>query len=234
MVGADDPPMLEVQVDGECVSCVACGLLSLEDLASHVPNSAAVTKLDVSQNSLSNIAGLEAFPKLTALILDNNTIESIENFPKLPNLLILWLNKNKITDLEHLLGVLRTRTPRLKYLSLLGNPVCKSELGGNTKDEAERYRIYTVYRLPSLELLDSAPVTATERKVAKERGSFLKVVKPRAEAQHKADTAAPAENKYYKDTPAREGQHATFLGYQKHQYTGKSSEGNRFIKDDQL
>eukprot|EP01062_Namystynia_karyoxenos_P004003 TRINITY_DN11416_c0_g2_i1.p1 TRINITY_DN11416_c0_g2~~TRINITY_DN11416_c0_g2_i1.p1 ORF type:complete len:281 (+),score=106.65 TRINITY_DN11416_c0_g2_i1:83-844(+) len=215
---------------GGVVSAVALGLQSLEGLPPAVRSAGAeVHNLVLSENDISSLSGLDCFPALQTLVLDNNRLKGCSGMPTLAHLETLWLNKNDVHDLDELLDVLAERCPKLSYLSLLGNAVCKNDLVGATKDEAERYRTYVVHRVPTLRFLDAQPVSEAERRRAKERGQYLRVKPGQASVR-----AAPREtSKFYKDQ-GREGQHSTFLGYQAHAYTGKSSEGNRFIKDEML
>jgi hypothetical protein len=54
-------------------------------------------------------------------------------------------------------------------LSLMVNPASPPLLSVSEEDHkaAQRYRLYIVYRLPGLQFLDSAPITAREREEAK-------------------------------------------------------------------
>eukprot|EP01060_Flectonema_neradi_P037880 TRINITY_DN7777_c0_g1_i1.p1 TRINITY_DN7777_c0_g1~~TRINITY_DN7777_c0_g1_i1.p1 ORF type:complete len:242 (+),score=53.73 TRINITY_DN7777_c0_g1_i1:48-728(+) len=212
-------------VDGK-LGAVCCGMTSLTEIPKQKEE---ITNLDVSDNELKDLSGLENFPDLTTLILDNNEIAAFTGMPLIKKLETLWVNKNSINDLNGLLDILSVKAPVLQYLSLLGNSVCKNDLVGSSKEESQRYRLYVIHKIPSLRFLDSLPVTDEERQSAKQRGAFLKVEKAVS-----GDDVSKSENTFYKDAPSREGQHATFLGFQKHYYSGKSSEGNRFIKDDQL
>eukprot|EP01059_Diplonema_ambulator_P001371 TRINITY_DN11143_c1_g1_i1.p1 TRINITY_DN11143_c1_g1~~TRINITY_DN11143_c1_g1_i1.p1 ORF type:complete len:231 (+),score=76.11 TRINITY_DN11143_c1_g1_i1:36-695(+) len=216
----------EISVSEGKLNAVGLELKSFRNIPAQTEK---VHTVDVSENEIKDMRGLEVFGHITTLIVDNNEISDFESFPKMPHLETLWANKNRISDLEVLLVSLNGKVPSLTYLSLLGNPVCKNELVGSTKEEAQRYRLYLIHKIPTLKFLDATPVTDEERKQAKEKGGFMA---PAAKASQGEVTLA--ENTFYKDTPNREGQHATFLGYQKNQYTGKTSEGNRFIKDDVL
>eukprot|EP01079_Euglenida_sp_SAG-EU17-18_P009788 gene9788-1764_t len=136
----------------------------------------------------SSVESLAAFTKLQKLILDGNSINSIEGLPRMPLLETLWMNKNDLQcslispawllctdmlayyvcdarrDLEPLLHHLSKFSPKLTYLSVLGNPCCPNEFGASgTTDEYKRHRIYVVFRLPGLKYLDSKPVTKAEK-----------------------------------------------------------------------
>eukprot|EP01059_Diplonema_ambulator_P003499 TRINITY_DN13196_c0_g1_i1.p1 TRINITY_DN13196_c0_g1~~TRINITY_DN13196_c0_g1_i1.p1 ORF type:complete len:212 (+),score=48.98 TRINITY_DN13196_c0_g1_i1:45-680(+) len=186
--------------------------------------------LDLSDNRISSVKGLEQFPNLETLTLDNNQLETLEDMPVMGKLKTLWLNKNKIHDGDSTLDILAVKAPAVQYLSLMGNGCCKSELSGNSRDEVERYRLYTIYRLPSLQLLDFAPVSPAEREKAMTKGQFLKVSK----AKEPDDTAiVEAQTNKLLEQASTKKQQPTF-GKQRRFYTGKFSEGNRFIRDDVL
>ena len=200
--------------DGK-LSAVGADLHSLTDLDEKYQGK--VEELDVSENELQNIDGLNNYATLKTLILDNNNVTNFDHLPHMSKLETLWMNKNGIEDLDALLEQLQGRTPCLQYLSLLGNPVCKNELTGCSKDECSRYRVYVAHHIPSLMFLDASPLTAEEKQQARTRGNFLKVAK----AQEAAEAVTlKGETEFYKDQPTREGNHSTFLGYQKHGYSG--------------
>ncbi|KAM9069639.1 leucine-rich melanocyte differentiation-associated protein [Sarcophilus harrisii] len=192
-------------------------------------------RLDLSFNLLRSLEGLSAFTGLEELILDNNLLGNDLALPGLPRLHTLTLNKNQITDLEGLLDHLAKATPALEYLSLLGNMACPNELVSLEKDEDDyqRYRCFVLHKLPNLKFLDAKKVTKWEREEALVRGKFMKVVKPKA-----AEDVAP-ESSQLPYTPLPPGSrsltsHKGVLGRCHYVYYGKNSEGNRFIRDDQL
>jgi len=223
--------------DGK-LSAVGAGLKSINDLPSEISGQAPNLKAcDFSFNDLTDLKGLDKFRNIETLILDNNGILSLENLPDLPRLTTLWCNKNDLMDIEVVLRAVSKNCPRLTYLSLLGNPCCANELNGNAVQEYTRLRLYICYRLPTLKYLDAMPVTEQERTEARAQGPHSKVVKVSAAAAVEPPAnaeAAQQQQSFFKDDPQREGRHATYFSYQKQQYSGKSSEGNRFIKDDKL
>eukprot|EP00754_Rhynchopus_humris_P044064 Rhum_TRINITY_DN3762_c0_g1::Rhum_TRINITY_DN3762_c0_g1_i1::g.11963::m.11963 len=216
------------------LSIVDEGLASLTNIPAQPSSAGPVVALDASENELTTVEGLSRYPDLRTLILDSNEIDSLKGFPLLRDLETLWLNKNGLDDLDDALACLEGKLPSLQYLSLLGNPLCQSELSGASREDVARYRIYVAHHLPSLMFLDSSPITAEEKQTARTRGNYLKVAKPVAAEAAVVAADLPVKKEYYKESATREGNHSTFLGYQKHGYSGKTSEGNRFIKDDQL
>uniref|UniRef100_A0A2D4LFU6 Leucine rich melanocyte differentiation associated n=1 Tax=Micrurus spixii TaxID=129469 RepID=A0A2D4LFU6_9SAUR len=148
------------------------------------------------------------------------------------------LNKNQITELEALLDHLAEVAPSLEFLSLLGNSACPNELVCKDKDEGDyqRYRHFVLHKLTNLKFLDSRKVSLKEREEAILRGAFMKVVKPLGNQDSVEDISTSAQTSY---TPLPSGtrnltHHRGVLGKCRYIYYGKHSEGNRFIRDDQL
>lgn len=80
------------------------------------------------------------FEALDTLIVDHNVVRCAKSFPFSPNLDVLWLNFNEVVDLDTFLVDLSAAFPRLRYLSLLGNPCVPSfAVGANFYD-------YIMYR----------------------------------------------------------------------------------------
>lgn len=221
------------------VTCVGGDMDCLPPSFIHT-HSAVATRLDLSYNQLRSLQGVEEFQLLEELILDNNklTDESLSNIPSLPHLHTLTLNKNNVCDIESLLAQLGVMCPKLRYLSLLGNQACPHEmLGGEHDDEDyQRYRYYVLYKLPKLTFLDSRTVTALERSEAKRKGQFTRIVKPTSNLFEDSGKHKPAALGYTplpQSTPVA-GQHRAVFGQCKYVYYGKHSEGNRFIRNNQL
>ncbi|XP_042154988.1 leucine-rich melanocyte differentiation-associated protein isoform X1 [Oncorhynchus tshawytscha] len=197
-------------------------------------------RLDLSFNQLRSLAGLKAFTGLEELVVDNNLLGNDLQLPRLPTLHTLTLNKNQLTDIEALLEHLAEATPSLQYLSLLGNEACPNQLVSLDKDEDDyqRYRYFVLHKLPTLKFLDTRKVCKTEQQEAEARGAFMKVVKPMS-----SDMVAPGDPKsessstLYTPLPrgSRDGKnHKGVLTKCRYIYYGKHSEGNRFIRNDQL
>uniref|UniRef100_A0A8D2CR85 Leucine rich repeat containing 72 n=1 Tax=Sciurus vulgaris TaxID=55149 RepID=A0A8D2CR85_SCIVU len=104
-------------------------------------------------NKLHGIAFLTRNHCLTELYLNNNAIFEIVGLHYLPSLHILLLHHNELTNIDdtvkELKGMLKLRT-----LSLYQNPLCQYKL----------YRLYIIYHLPGVELLDRNQVTEKERR----------------------------------------------------------------------
>ncbi|XP_077290467.1 leucine-rich melanocyte differentiation-associated protein-like isoform X2 [Arctopsyche grandis] len=194
--------------------------------------------LDLSYNCLVSLNGLNGFPALQDLILDNNRLTEIRPLPYMRNLATLSLNNNLITNLDATLMRIAEQLPNLTYLSLLGNPVCPDQLSDTKTDEADyqRYRYYVLHHLPNLKFLDFRRVTSEERKEANRRGEFLRVRRPSTNSYQQ--TIAPAlETLPYTSLPtisSSRPQHKGAYGKCTHKYSGKHSEGNRFICNNDL
>lgn len=97
--------------------------------------------LDLTQNNLSSLTGIERFTKLRELLLDSNRLGDDFTLPPMPSLTTLTLNKNRILDLKTLLAKLRVACPGLTFLSLIGNGACPNGLiYGTSAVEYSRYR----------------------------------------------------------------------------------------------
>ncbi|XP_068597825.1 leucine-rich melanocyte differentiation-associated protein [Brachionichthys hirsutus] len=195
-------------------------------------------RLDLSFNQLRSLAGLKMFTELEELVADNNLFGNDLRLPRLPNLHTLTLNKNKLTDIEGLLEHLAAVTPSLEYLSLLGNEACPNQLVSLDKDEDDyqRYRYFVLHKLPQLKFLDTRKVTMKEAMEAEARGAFMKVVKPKSEALPNEPGFGSHTHPY---TPLPRGSrdarnHKGVFTKCRYIYYGKHSEGNRFIRNDQL
>ncbi|XP_068424575.1 leucine-rich melanocyte differentiation-associated protein [Clinocottus analis] len=195
-------------------------------------------RLDLSFNLLRSLAGLKMFTVLEELVVDNNLLGNDLLLPRLPNLHTLTVNKNQLTDIEALLEHLADVTPSLVYLSLLGNEACPNQLVSPDKDEDDyqRYRYFVLHKLPQLKFLDTRKVTQKEMMEAQARGAFMKVVKPKSEAPPHETGSASHPLPY---TPLPRGSrdaknHRGVFAKCRYIYYGKHSEGNRFIRNDQL
>ncbi|KAF3842024.1 hypothetical protein F7725_023975 [Dissostichus mawsoni] len=195
------------------------------------------------------MAGLGTFTELEELIVDNNLLGNDLLLPRehcvlqkrVEELAVTELHTGRVFEpqgplalLEHLADV----TPSLKYLSLLGNEACPNQLVSPDKDEDDyqRYRYFVLHKLPQLKFLDTRKVTIKEVMEAQARGAFMKVVKPKSEAP---PNEAGSESHPLPYTPLPRGSrdsknHRGIFAKCRYVYYGKHSEGNRFIRNDQL
>ncbi|KAK9685473.1 hypothetical protein QE152_g38015 [Popillia japonica] len=197
-----------------------------------------VSALDLSYNELVTLRGLEGFPNLQELILDNNQLGDAISFPRLPQLHTLSLNKNRIEDVEILLKKISRNLPSVTYLSLLGNKACPNELSDlqNDDEDYQRYRYYVLYHLPKLKFLDSRKVGESERTEAKSRGQLMKIVRPKPGINSEEYIIAPLPSPYgpLPRVMRNPHDHKGVYAKCKYRYSGKHSEGNRFISNNDL
>ena len=109
--------------------------------------------IDLSDNSISKVEELNSLNRLRSLLLINNRITYIENdfainCPKLENLI---LTNNKISDIEVIDNISSCKT--LLRLSLMNNLVTKLKY----------YRLYVIYKMPNLRVLDFQKVKKIEK-----------------------------------------------------------------------
>ncbi|XP_036750395.2 leucine-rich repeat-containing protein 72 [Manis pentadactyla] len=104
-------------------------------------------------NKLHGIKFLTRNYCLTELYLNNNAIFEIEGLHYLPSLHILLLQHNELTNINATVKELKGML-NLKTLSLYQNPLCQYNL----------YRLYIIYHLPGVQLLDRNQVTEKERR----------------------------------------------------------------------
>jgi len=196
-----------------------------------------VQSLDLSYNELVTLRGLEGFPLLRELVLDNNQLTDSLVLPYLPHLHTLSLNKNCINDIELLITKIIHNLPTLTYLSLLGNKACPNQLSDLDKDEEDyqRYRYYVLHHLPKLQFLDSSRVKESERIEAKLRGQYMKVIRPKQMSFSEDDPSPILRSLTPLPRHVRKPEdHRGAYEKCKYRYSGKHSEGNRFISNNDL
>mmetsp|Transcript_7946 Transcript_7946/g.20003 ORF Transcript_7946/g.20003 Transcript_7946/m.20003 type:complete len:260 (-) Transcript_7946:97-876(-) len=115
--------------------------------------------LDLSDNHITRLENFPLLSRLQLLMLCNNRVARI--LPglgvALPSLETLILTNNALARLEDLTA-LRELDGSLRQLSLLGNPV----------QQRPHYRLFVIYMLPRLRVLDFNKVHYTERRKARE------------------------------------------------------------------
>jgi len=241
-------PPSEWKVDSEGCLQLACQDFTEipSDLSSRFGSTAKT--LDLSFNDIASLgSSLNGFSVLHTLVLDNNSLSSSQpGFSAVAHTLrVLSVNNNSIDDLDAFLDSLAPLSA-LRQLSMLKNPACPSPYFGGDSEDYARHRLYVISKLPSLEFLDTAPVSAKERSEAIRRGALLRVAKPVAEEgteEGKESAGGDAGQQESSDSqltglspdmaapgstgPAR-------FGTCSYVYYGKQSEGNRFILNDDL
>ncbi|MCJ1261555.1 U2 snRNP complex subunit [Lobaria immixta] len=114
--------------------------------------------IDFTDNDISALSNFPLSPRLHTLLLSRNRINSIQSTlaTSIPNLRTLILTSNNFKELADL-DTLRHCT-RLTHLSLLENPVTRKE----------HYRLWIIWRCPSVRFLDYQKVKDVERHKATE------------------------------------------------------------------
>ncbi|XP_072288034.1 centriolin isoform X2 [Pyxicephalus adspersus] len=132
-------------------------------------------ELNLSHNKISKIEGLEHMHNLQKLNIAGNQIEHIPVWfgKKLKSLSTLNLKQNKIFSLQ---DISRLKTLKdLTSLFLAHNPIAN----------LPHYRLYIIFHLRSLNVLDDQPVSNQERQEAHERFNIEEVEKLEKELEKK-------------------------------------------------
>ncbi|KAG0258420.1 U2 small nuclear ribonucleoprotein A' [Mortierella polycephala] len=153
----------------ELITRAPCYLNALKDreldLRSHkIPaiENLGVTKdlndsIDLTDNDIRSLSNFPSLPRLKCLLLSNNRISKIDSnlSQYLPNLTTVVLTNNAITELSDLDGLSGCKS--IETLSLLDNPVTKKKY----------YRLWVIWKLQNVRVLDFEKVKKTERVEAK-------------------------------------------------------------------
>lgn len=131
--------------------------------------------LIMEYNELNNLKLISNYSNLVFVNLNCNNFISFEYLPKLPNLRILLLNYNKIKSLD---GV--SKFKKLETLELAGNEILNLELecerikemlflknltlADNPITNNNDYRMYFIYHMPQLKVLDNTIISKIEIK----------------------------------------------------------------------
>eukprot|EP00954_Amorphochlora_amoebiformis_P011827 923857-Amorphochlora_amoeboformis.AAC.2 len=148
------------------------------DIASRYPR---LRDLNLSNNKLQDIENLDLLPWLRHVNLDNNSVTTLRNLsgnselsslkiannrvdhitPELlKNLEVLDLRNNRITDYDQVAGLSPEFCPRLRELSLAGNPIAS--------DISYRHRVSSA--LSQIAMLDGEKISPSDVGGRKERG----------------------------------------------------------------
>jgi len=112
--------------------------------------------IDFTDNDIRRLDGFPILTKLKSMLFNNNRIQHIADHLELvlPNLENLVLTNNNIEDLEEVSHLKAVKS--LKSLSLLRNPV----------SALKHYRLFTIYKLPQLRVLDFKKIKLKEKQEA--------------------------------------------------------------------
>ncbi|XP_037078375.1 LOW QUALITY PROTEIN: U2 small nuclear ribonucleoprotein A'-like [Pollicipes pollicipes] len=137
--------------------------------------------IDFSDNEIRKLDGFPLLKRLKSLMMNNNRIVRVgeDLHSSLPSLETLLLTNNSLQELADLdpLGQL----PQLTTLSLLGNPVAMRQ----------HYRLYAVFRMPHLRVLDFRRVKQKEREQANALFKSKKGKQMQKEISKRAKTFVP-------------------------------------------
>lgn len=236
--GASSKASDDVQFHDGQLSCAGKDWMELpQAIASKYGGKA--TRLDLSYNELTTLRNVEAFRVLSELILDNNSLGDDVAFPQISTLKLLSLNKNRISDTEKFLVQVKESFPNLSFLSLLGNEACPNELVLKDESDYQRYRYFVLYHLPRLTFLDSRAVKPEEVAEASRVGQFMKVITVSRDEMYSPQEAPSSHESQGQFNPLpQEGRdvatHRGTIGTCKYVYYGRHSEGNRFIRNNDL
>nr|CCA14486.1 conserved hypothetical protein [Albugo laibachii Nc14] len=136
--------------------------------------------LHLGRNQLTNFPNVQNLKKLLTLSLEENLITTLDNLILLQNertspeiehsseLLELYLGRNKISNLGDI-AALKVFS-KLVVVELLGNPWINFETQYSTTSELEvEYRLYTIFHLRRVQVLDFQVITTEEFHEAKQR-----------------------------------------------------------------
>ena len=127
---------------------------TVENLAAAGPQDA----LDLTDNDVATLGNFPLSPRLRTLLLARNRVRAIHpqlasSVPNLAHLVLTANNLAELADLDPLAGL-----PRLVHLSLVDNPVARKE----------HYRLWVIWRCPSVRFLDFQRVRDAEREHARQ------------------------------------------------------------------
>lgn len=145
------------------VPCVSLEELSVEH--NFLPSLAGVgalaelRRLDAGCNKIADVLELRKLGKLGHLSLDDNLVDSLDTFAHLASLMELYVSNNLIEEVRSIL--LLKQLPRLLVLDLSGNELCV----------ALDCRLYVMFHLRRLKVLDGRPITQEEHREAEDKFS---------------------------------------------------------------
>lgn len=82
--------------------------------------------------------------------LEDNEMVTLKDLCSLPNLMELYFSNNKLENLKEIINLMHQ--PKLIILDISGNNFCKDP----------SYRIYTLYHLKKLKVLDGISIDVNE------------------------------------------------------------------------
>ena len=121
----------------------------------HLDRLISLQKLDLGFNKITQIEGLSGLANLSQLCLEGNEIHSLVGLDALPNLAEVYLAGNQLADLKQVRALRKLK--KLTILDLSDNPLAHSSTS----------RLYTVFCLRGLKILDGIGISQEEQERAK-------------------------------------------------------------------
>ena len=112
-------------------------------------------KLELGGNKIQNIDGIANCVNLMQLSLEDNCIILLKDFPDLKSLMEVYLGNNNISNNKEINNLKHLQ--KLIILDLSGNPVARDP----------NYRVYTLFIITKLKVLDGISIEAQEQQMAK-------------------------------------------------------------------
>mmetsp|Transcript_54162 Transcript_54162/g.128967 ORF Transcript_54162/g.128967 Transcript_54162/m.128967 type:complete len:1461 (+) Transcript_54162:95-4477(+) len=113
--------------------------------------------LDAGHNHISDVTALYKLGNLRHVALEDNYLDSLDVFSGMANLMELYISSNLLEDMRSVLML--KQLPKLVVLDLCGNSMC------TTAD----YRLYTIFHLKRLKVLDGIVITQPEQQESDEK-----------------------------------------------------------------
>ena len=98
-------------------------LKSIKDIKDIKKIKGKIDALDISQNLIVKLSGLDGFVSLKVLNLDHNFLVNLDSLWKLPKLDTLSLNYNRLNNLNNVVKNILKNYPVILHLSILNNPI---------------------------------------------------------------------------------------------------------------
>jgi Leucine-rich repeat (LRR) protein len=113
-------------------------------------------KLDLGKNKITKLLGLNNLENITQLSLEDNEITSIKGLEYLKNLMELYIGNNLLQNLNEILYI--KGLPKLIIFDISGNKVCNET----------NSRLYMIFHLKKLKVLDGMSIDQNEINSSKE------------------------------------------------------------------
>lgn len=123
---------------------------------SGLDNLVMLQKLDLGKNFIKQIKNLHTLSCLTHLSLEHNKITSFGNIESIKSLMELYLYNNNLAQIKDI--------QLLKSL----NKLIILDITGNSLVQSQDYRLFVVYHLKKLKVLDGLPIDPNEQNSARE------------------------------------------------------------------